>query len=69
MISIQEAQIAARNEAILANKGKLEQEGLVITAEEYNSLGSTYKLYVLALATKLTHNQLKSVLNELNVSL
>lgn len=69
MQTIEEAQKEARNKAILEAKKKLESDGLVISAEEYNALGATYKLYVASLALKLNHNTLKMALNDMNVQL
>lgn len=69
MKTIEEAKREAVENTILANKAKLETEGLSLTAEQYNSLGQTYKLYALCIAVGLTHNNLKSTLNDMELTL
>lgn len=69
MKTIEEAQMEAKVTTILANKEKLEQDGITLTAEQYRSLGQTYKLYALCIAVGLTHNNLKATLNDMNVML
>lgn len=69
MKTIEEAKKEAAEKTILDAKMKMESGGLSLTAEQYNSLGQTYKLYALCLAVGLTHNNLKSILNDMELTL